>query len=137
MIKMILSLFRKYALKFFKIWPYAQRQKHIYIFCFWKEEINLNIFLECFWNCWIFFKRFRRKPCIFNTRFVFYSVNIQPNIIQNYWKNMQGTHKCFSNTLWKIWFFNIFLIFNIIIKYVRLDLVQSSGLDPVRLSGVD
>jgi len=61
----------------------------IYFLCFWKEELNL-FFL-------IFFKEmFWRKPGIFNIGSVFYGVSLQPDIMQNIWKNMQGAHKYFK-----------------------------------------
>jgi hypothetical protein len=42
---------------------------------------------------------FQRKPDIYNTELVSYNINIQPNIMQNYWKNMRGANKYFQNTL--------------------------------------
>ena len=66
----------KYDWKTFRIWPYAQKQKKIK------------------WKFFIFFK-FWRKLGIFNIESVSYSVSLQPDIMQNYWKNLQGAHKYF------------------------------------------
>jgi len=58
--------YEKYAWKNFRIWPYATK----YFF-----------FLKMF----LFFKKiFWRKTGYFNTRFVFYNVNIQSDIMQNW-----------------------------------------------------
>jgi len=46
------------------------------------------------WKFFIFFK-FWRKLGIFNIESVSYSVSLQPDIMQNYWKNLQGAHKYF------------------------------------------
>ena len=57
-----------------------------------------------FWNEFIFwffafFFKCKRKPNIFNTGFVSYNISLQPNIMQNYWKNMRENHKYFEMTL--------------------------------------
>jgi hypothetical protein len=49
------------------------------------------------------------KTRYFNTRFVSYSVNIQPNIMQNYWKNMRENKKYFERTHGNFWIFFLFL----------------------------
>jgi len=41
------------------------------------------------------FLKSKRKLGIFNIEFVCYSINIQPDIMQNSWKNMLGTLKYF------------------------------------------
>jgi hypothetical protein len=48
------------------------------------------------------------KTGYFNTEFVFYSVNIQPDIIQIGYKNIWENHIFFKNNFWK--FFGFFLI---------------------------
>jgi len=60
-------LWKKYALEKFRIWPYAT--KYIF-FIFWNKDFFL-------WNI-------SKKTLYFNTGFVFYSVNIQPDIMQNW-----------------------------------------------------
>jgi len=60
-------------------------ENQTYIF-FSNESLCLNV--------WIFLK-FWRKIGTFNIRSVSYSVSLQPDIIQNYWKNIRGTHKYF------------------------------------------
>ena len=45
-------------------------------------RMQQNIF--SFWKCFeFFFEIFRKKTGYLNTEFVFYNVNIQPNIMQN------------------------------------------------------
>jgi len=47
-------------------------------------EIDLKVF-EIFWKCFeFFFWNISEKTGYFNTGFVFYSVNIQPDIMQNW-----------------------------------------------------
>jgi len=58
------------------------------IFFFWKRKLILKNF-EIFF--WIFKKKIRNvseKTKYFNTGYISYSVNIQPNIMQNWWENM-------------------------------------------------
>jgi hypothetical protein len=54
---------------------------------FFKEEINLNFFRDVF-EFFKFLETFRRKPGIL-IRSASYNVNIQPDIIQNWYKKMQ------------------------------------------------
>jgi hypothetical protein len=50
-----------------------------------KKEINSKVFETFFLNVLNFFKKnISEKTGYFNTRFVFYSVNIQPDIMQNW-----------------------------------------------------
>ena len=45
---------------------------------------NKNIFFICFLkNNFDFLKKFRKKPAIFNTRYVSYSVSLQSDIMKN------------------------------------------------------
>ena len=63
------------------------------------------------WKFFIFFK-FWRKLGIFNIESVSYSVSLQPDIMQNYWKNLQGAHKYFLKKYpLKSLKFSFFLIF--------------------------
>ena len=64
-----LFFYEKYDLKNFKIWPYATK----YFFLFFENVLNF-----------FFFGKLSEKTRYFNTGFVFYSVNIQPNIMQNW-----------------------------------------------------
>ena len=58
-----------------KFYDLAVRMK-IKPFLFLKKEINLKVE--------IFFRTFSEKTEYFNTEFVSYSVNIQPDIMQNW-----------------------------------------------------
>jgi hypothetical protein len=58
--------YEKHAWKNFRIWPYA---------------IKYFFFLKMFW---IFFWNIFDETEYFNTGFVFYSINIQPDIMQNW-----------------------------------------------------
>jgi hypothetical protein len=69
--------------------------------------------MNLFFDFLLFFK-FKRKPDIFNTRFVSYNINLQPNIMQNCWKNMRENHKYFEMTL------GIFLEFIYIYIYIYI-----------------
>jgi hypothetical protein len=66
-----LFFYEKYAWKFFRIWPYATKN------IFFLFENVLKIIYLFFWNI-------SEKIGYFNTGFVFYSVNIQPDIMQNW-----------------------------------------------------
>jgi hypothetical protein len=91
--------FKKYAWKTFRILPYA-----------WKQNIffEMNLFFD-------FFFKFKRKPNIFNTGFVSYNISLQPNIMQNCWKNMRENHKYFEMTLGIFLDIYIYIIFIFII----------------------
>jgi len=54
-----------------------------YCFFFLREEINLKIF-SFFWIFKFFLRNVLEKIKYFNTGFIYYSVNIQLNIIQNW-----------------------------------------------------
>ena len=56
----------------------------------------MSFFFEIFWS----------TPGILNTKFVFYSVNIQPDIMQNGYKNIRENHKIFLKG-----FLNLFSFF--------------------------
>jgi hypothetical protein len=64
-----LFFYEKHAWNNFRTWPYATK----YFFSFWK---CFEFFLIIFWNI-------LEKTEYFNTGFVFYSVDIQPDIMQN------------------------------------------------------
>jgi hypothetical protein len=51
---------------------------------FLKREINLKVFEIFFKMFWIFFWNISKKTVYFNTWFVIYNVNIQPDIMQNW-----------------------------------------------------
>ena len=53
-----------------------------------------------FQKCFDFFFNISEKTGYFNTGFVFYNVNIQPDIIQNWLKNNGENHKFFSKDFW-------------------------------------
>jgi len=53
-------------------------------FLFLKREINLKVFEIFFKMFWIFFWNISKKTVYFNTWFVIYNVNIQPDIMQNW-----------------------------------------------------
>jgi len=57
----------------FRMWSYAKQ--HLFL---------MKIFF--FFN--FLFLKFRRKTIIFNIRSLSYNVSLQPDIMQNYWKNM-------------------------------------------------
>jgi hypothetical protein len=61
-----LFFYENYACKNFRIWPYATK----IIFFVFENVLN-------------FFKKYFGENWYFNTGFVFYSVNIQPDIMQN------------------------------------------------------
>jgi len=71
----------KYAWKHFRIWPYAWKQNmFLFFFCLLKRKINLKV-LRFFLNFFkIVFRNISEKAKYFNTRFVSYSVKIEPNI---------------------------------------------------------
>jgi hypothetical protein len=51
---------------------------------FLKNEIDLKVFEICFWDFFeIVFLNISEKTTYFNIGLVFYSVNIQPDIMQN------------------------------------------------------
>jgi hypothetical protein len=77
-------------------------------FCFFKEEIN-----SFFFNFQKNLRKVSEKTRYFNTGYVSYNANIQPNIMQNYWKNMRENHKYFEMSLENFLEFFCFL-FNII-----------------------
>jgi hypothetical protein len=54
------------------------------IFIFLKEKINLKNLRLFFLNFQNFFRKVLEKTRYFNTRSVSYSINIQPDIVQNY-----------------------------------------------------
>jgi hypothetical protein len=56
----------KYAWKNFRIWPYAWKIFYLFIYLF------------------LMFSNISEKKGYFNTGFVFYSVNIQPDIMKNW-----------------------------------------------------
>jgi hypothetical protein len=62
----------------FRIWPYENKN------FFFKREIDLKVFEIFFENDLNFFLKYFKKTGYFNTGFIFYSVNIQPNIMQNW-----------------------------------------------------
>jgi len=76
----------------------------LFFVCFFKEKINLK-FMNLFWILNLFFWNFLEKTKYFNTGSVSYNVNIQPNIMQNYWKNMRENHKYFEITLGNFFYF--------------------------------
>jgi hypothetical protein len=55
-----------------------------YFFLFLKREINLKVFEIFYKKCFEFFWNISEKTGYFNTGFLFYSVNIQPDIMQNW-----------------------------------------------------
>jgi len=81
-----------------------------YFLYFWKEEINFFLFLFL-----IFLKKVLEKTRYFNIRFIFYSVSLQPNIMQNHWKNMRGAQNVFKCPLKNLKIFPYFKYLNIII----------------------
>jgi len=60
----------------FKMWLYAKQ--HLFL---------MKIFFFSFFYIFLFLK-FRRKTSIFNIRSLSYNVSLQPDIMQNYLKNM-------------------------------------------------
>ena len=48
------------------------------------------------------------------------SVNIQPDIMQNHWKNMQENHKYFEMTIGIFKIFNFFYILDILILWLNI-----------------
>jgi len=103
MLKMLRFLsFKKYAWKTFRILPYARKQNFFF-------EMNL------FFDFLLFFLKFKRKANIFNTGFVSYNISLQPNIMQNCWKNMRENHKYFEMTLGIFLDIYIYIIFIFII----------------------
>ena len=90
-----------------KILGFGRIKKQNIFFCFFKWKF---IFLN-FQNFWIFFLKFWRKPNIFNTGSVSYSVCLQLNIMKNYWKNLRRAHKYLKNDPWEICF-NYYIIIN-------------------------
>jgi len=71
---------------------------------------NENLF---FFN--FLFLKFRRKTIIFNIRSLSYNVSLQPDIMQNYWKNMWGGPQIFLK--WPSEFLEFFKIIMIILLY--------------------
>ena len=62
-----------------------------------KKQSIVTLFF-CFFNLFfliLIFLKFQRKLSFFNIRYVSYSLSLQFDIMQNIWKNMQGTHKYF------------------------------------------
>jgi len=55
-----------------------------YFFLFLKREINLKVFEIFYKKFFEFFWNISEKTGYFNTGFLFYSVNIQPDIMQNW-----------------------------------------------------
>jgi hypothetical protein len=72
---------------------------------------KMKIYFWIFFEILFYFSKFWRKPGIFNTGSVFYSVSLQPDIIQNSWKNMRGTRKYFKMPLGKFEFFSSLFIY--------------------------
>jgi len=58
-----------------------------FCFCFLKKEINFKRF-EIFFNFQKKIRNVLEKTKYFNTGYISYSVNIQPDIMQNWWENM-------------------------------------------------
>ena len=72
----------KICLEIFRIWPYAWQQ-NIFVFVFEKGN-----WFKSLWDFFedvlkFFFWNISEETEYFNTGFVFYSVNIQPDIMQN------------------------------------------------------
>jgi hypothetical protein len=65
-----------------------------------------------------FKKKFWRKLGIFNIEYISYSVSLQLDIMQNYWKNLQKAHKYFLKKMpfekFEIFLFYILKLFKII-----------------------
>jgi hypothetical protein len=88
----------------------------------------MKIYFWIFFEILFYFSKFWRKPSIFNTGSVFYSVSLQPDIIQNSWKNMRGTRKYFKMPLGKFEFFSsLFIYIYIYISWVGLNLAIRLG----------
>jgi len=85
----------------------------ITIVIIWKEKFILK-FLSFFKKCFEFFWNISEKTRYFNTRSVFYSVNIQPDIMQNWYKNFWDNQKILK------WFFEFFLDFVLFFKYYNI-----------------
>ena len=62
---------------------------------------------------YFFKKNISEKTGYFNTRFVFYSVNIQPDIMKNWQKNIWKKSQFFLNDFW-----NLFLDFFVFLKEI-------------------
>jgi hypothetical protein len=69
------------------------------------------------------------KTRYFNTRFVSYSVNIQPNIMQNYWKNMRENKKYFERTHGNFWIFFCFFLFLLLYNFFIIFIIIWAGYD--------
>jgi len=68
-----------------KILGFGRMHENKIYFLFLKREINLKVFLIFFFeNVLNFFWNISEKPGYFNTEFLFYNVNIQPDIMQNW-----------------------------------------------------
>jgi len=64
----------------------------------------------------------------FNTESISYNVNIQPDIMQNYWKNMRENHNILK---WPLKFFGFFLFyFIIIILLLKINWARSKRVQP-------
>ena len=59
------------------------------------------------------------KTEYFNIESVYCSVNIKPDIIKNYWKNMRENHKFFEITLGIV--LEFFFVFSILLLYLACD----------------
>ena len=81
-----MKFFMKICLEKFLVFD-RMYENSTFVFCFFKGKINLKVFkfflflkknlLNFFWNI-------LEKTGYFNTGFVFYSINIQPDIMQNW-----------------------------------------------------
>ena len=92
-----------------------------YLFLLLKREIDLKV-LD------IFFKNILKKIRYFNIGFVCYNVNIKPDIMQNWLKNIWENHNFLKGFYEKkFWKFLVFLyyyfIYNIIYTYILINLL--------------
>jgi hypothetical protein len=91
--KAILFL-RKYTWITFRIWLYAWKQNIFFVFLKWG---NLLIFFG-------FFLKFQRKPGIFNTKSICYSVSLQTDLKMKFLKKKKNL--CFWNKGKVFWIFS-------------------------------
>jgi len=92
-----------------------------YLFLLLKREIDLKVLDIFFWNI-------LKKTRYFNIAFVFYNINIKPDIMQNWLKNIWENHNFLKGFYEKKnWKFLVFLyyyfIYNIIYTYILINLL--------------